>query len=134
MRDDEMSLLSDFWQDYDDVSAVDYFDVVDFGLEPREYSLPEEAGSGIIATLDFKVWSGSRLVCYFFDENKERRFKLSLFPVKGKEGYFPKDGNIDFSELALLGGLFLIGVDINSKGNPVFLNAERIDGNPEYEC
>lgn len=134
MRDDEMDLLLSFWSDFNDVTAVDYFELVSFGLNPREYRTLTEQDLGITATLDFKVWNRGRLVCYFFDEVKEARFKVSLFPDKETEGYYPKDGNIDFSEPLLLGGLFILGVDISSRRNPVLLSAKRIDGDPDYEC
>ncbi|EHM4620404.1 hypothetical protein KGK29_004550 [Salmonella enterica] len=134
MRDDEIDLLLLFWADFNDVTGVEYFDLVDFGLNPREYGVLTEQDLGITATLDFKVWNRGKLVCYFFDEHKERKFKISLFPEKETEGYFPKEGGIDFSELGLLGELFHIGVGINGKGNPVFLSAERTGDNPEYEC
>lgn len=105
--------------------ALTYDQAVEMGLEPRDYAYDPVIGE-FEAVLDFKVWGKSvNLQCFFTVPETGERFRVSAFREDGKH-YTPKDGEIDFSEEELEGGLYLLTIGKNKKGRAAWLAAELL--------
>ncbi|EMM6697401.1 hypothetical protein ACVEU9_005062, partial [Klebsiella aerogenes] len=122
---DEEKFLQAFWNEADHLSGVDYFDVVNAGLNPKKYHYPESSMVNRPVQLDFKIWNRSRLCCYFRELDTGNTLKLNLFyRARHKGRYAPEDGEIDFKQAGILGDCFYITISINNSGNPKFEKAE----------
>lgn len=108
--------------------AFSYSQAVENELEPREYeSLVDAEPMSIEALLDFKVWGKTPcLSCYFRDIRTGRKFRLTAFNNARDRRYTPRDGNIDFSEPGIEGGLYLVVTVKTRNGKSAWQSAQRL--------
>lgn len=77
-----------------------------------------------------KCWGKqSNLICFF--ENIETGIKYQLFAYKNDGYYGPKNTGVDFSEKGIEGQEYFLEIELNSKGNPKWIDASLIDVNAE---
>lgn len=98
------------------------------GFEPREYvAMWDKEPMEAEAVLDFKIWGKHvNLTCYFRDIRTGKKFWLSAFNNARDGRYTPRDGVIDFSEVGIENGLYLIETVKPRKGTSAWVSAKLL--------
>lgn len=98
------------------------------GCEPREYAaMWKEPPMIAEAVLDFKIWGKHvNLTCYFRDIRTGKKFWLSAYNDERDRRYTPRDGVIDFSEVGIENGLYLVETIKTRKGTSAWASAKLL--------
>ncbi len=101
---------------------------IEYGLEPREYkSMLHEEPMQAEAVLDFKIWGKSPcLTCYFRNIRTGEKFCLTAFDNKRASRYTPRDNDLDFSEVGIEHGLYVVTTVAKKKGGSAWGTASLI--------
>ena len=108
--------------------AFSFRGAIDDGLEPREYrSMLHEEPMEAEAVLDFKIWGKSPcLTCYFRNIRTGEKFCLTAFDNKRASRYTPRDNDLDFSEVGIEHGLYVVTTVAKKKGGSAWATASLI--------
>ncbi len=114
--------------DIGDTRAIDYYDAVDWGLEPESYTRDIPIGVHNLKLM-FKTWGKKNsLNCFFKDINTNKKYRITVFSsYKIPYQYKARDNNIDFSESGNLGNIYQITTKNNPKGYSIMISVNLLN-------